>query len=84
MLRVIQKLPFKSFEKIKEHIRKKYSKATDQEIREVLNRRVKDRFIKMKEQRKSMIRIFSKAGKNHYNVIFVGKDGKDFHDKVSA
>ena len=29
-------------------------------------------------------KIVSKAGKNHYNVIFVGKDGKDFHDKVPA
>ena len=29
-------------------------------------------------------KIISKAGKNHYNVIFVGKDGKDFHDKVPS
>ena len=70
MLRVIQKLPFKSFEKIKEHIRQNYRKATAKEIREVLKKRVKDRFIKMKEQRKSMIRIFSPTTKCWFHDLF--------------
>ena len=70
MLKALNKLAFKSFEKIKEHIKAKYPLATDKEIREALKKKVKDRFIKMKEQRKLMNKIFSPTTKCWFHDLF--------------
>ena len=70
MLKALNKIPFKSFDKIKEHIKTKYPKASDKEIREALKKKVKDRFIKMKEQRKLMNTIFSPTTKCWFHDIF--------------
>ena len=79
MLKALNKLPFKSFDKIKEHIRKKYPKATDKEIREALKKKVKDRFIKMKEQRKLINKIFSPTTKFWFHDIFDNGFSPSFH-----
>ena len=70
MLNALNKIPFKSFEKIKEHIKSKYPLATDKEIREAQKKKVKDRFIKMKEQRKLMNKIFSPTTKCWFHDLF--------------
>ena len=80
MLKALNKIPFKSFDKIKEHIKTKYPLATDKEIREALKKKVKDRFIKMKEQRKSMIKIFSPTTKCWFHDLFDnGSNPKYYH-----
>ena len=59
MQELIKKLPFKSFDKIKHHVKKHFPNVTDIEIKKLLKNRVTDRYIKMKYQRPLMIRIFA-------------------------
>ena len=86
MQELIKKLPFKSFDKIKHHVKKQFPDVTDKQIRAAVKNRVKDRNIKKKYQRPFMIKIFadttgcwfhdlfenSKYGLPRYYHIFIG------------
>ena len=58
MQELIKKLPFRSFDKIKHHVKKHFPNVTDKEIKNLLKNRVKDRYIKMKYQSPLMIYDF--------------------------
>ena len=58
---LLNKLPFKSFDKIQRHVRNVFPNVTDKQIRAALKNRVKDRIIKMKQQKPLMNRIFASS-----------------------
>ena len=70
MNELLNKLPFKSFDKIKHHIKKQFTDVSDQQIRAALKNRVKDRFIKMKQQKPLMNRIFSSSTGSWFHDLF--------------
>ena len=70
MQELLKGLPFKSFDKIKHHVRKEFPNVTDKQIRAALKNRVKDRFIKMKQQKPLMNRIFSSSTGCWFHDIF--------------
>ena len=70
MNELINKLPFKSFDKIKRHIKTKFPNVTDKQIRAALKNRVKDRLIKMKQQKPLMNRIFASSTGSWFHDLF--------------
>ena len=70
MNELLKKLPFKSFDKIKQHVKKQFPDVTDKQIKAAVKNRVKDRFIKRKQQKPLMIRIFSSSTGSWFHDIF--------------
>jgi hypothetical protein len=73
---IIDKLHFKSFVKVKDHVKKLIPEVSDKEIREALKQRVKDPRIKLVHQKPYMIKIFSRSLNTYFHDIFDnGKHG---------
>jgi len=59
--KIIDKSHFKTFDHVKEAVKKQLPDATDKEIREVIKTKVKDSFVNKKKIKPLMIKIFSRT-----------------------
>ena len=80
--KIIDKTHFKTFDHVKDHVKKELPNVTDKEIQEVIKLKVKDPFVKKKTIKPLMIKIFSRTPNTWFHDLFENpKNGtpKYFH-----
>jgi hypothetical protein len=67
---LIRKVKFRSFTKIKSYVKRFLPNVTDKDIKEALQKRVKDPIIKTKQLKPLMVKIFSRSPNTYFHDLF--------------
>ena len=66
----IDKTHFKTFKHIKSHVKRKYPHTSKKKIKEVVSKRLKDKFIKQNQIKPYMIKIFSNRPNTWFHDLY--------------
>ena len=80
--KIIDKSHFKTFDHVKDHVKKELPEVSDKEIKEVIKLKVKDPYVKKKKIKPLMIKIFSRTPNTWFHDLLEnpkGAEPKYFH-----
>jgi len=73
----IDSLHFKTFNHVVEAVKKKFTDISDKEVQRIVDKRLKDHFIKRREIKPYMIKIFSTRPNCWFHDLYDNKDGNN-------